>query len=359
MLRIECSGPSHIKSLIGRCLDRIREQVEGLHMIAKYRRYVISLLSIALAACGTAATKKAEAPAKVEVIGHESELLKLTLTPAAEERLGIETVNVGIGSLARIFSAHGEILVPAIDGGVPISAQNDLAALAVSQVRADGDIARARAEVALAQKAASRASALVREEAGSVRSQDEAQSALSIAVASLRSAQAQRALLGSSPASLGRQGVLWVRVAAFAGDLAQIDRSASAKVRDLGGGSVQLSARPVSAPPSANVTAGTVDLYYAIPNRGGTFRVGQRVAVDLPTTGVASGLMVSTSAVLRDAYGGEWVYARTAPHVYERRRIEINATNGEQVMIARGLTVGAEVVTAGAAELFGTEFGAK
>jgi hypothetical protein len=312
-----------------------------------------------LGACGSADKPAAEAPAKAEVIGHEAELLKLTLTPAAERRLGIETAAITAGSSARTVSAHGEIVVPAMAGGVPISAQTDLAALAANQVRAEGDIARARAEVALAQKAASRASALVQEEAGSIRSSDEAQSALSIAVANFRTAQTQRTLLGSSPAALGRQGTLWVRVAAFAGDLSQIDRGASAQVRDLGSNRLQTAARPVNALPSANATAGTVDLYYAIPNRGGAFRVGQRVAVDLPATGSASGLMVPTSAILRDAYGGEWVYVRTAPHVYERRRIEIVSTNGGQAMLGRGLSNGAQVVTAGAAELFGTEFGAK
>ena len=318
------------------------------------------MLTILLVGCGVSENApKSDKPAKVEAIGHETELLKLTLMPAAEQRLGIQTVAVGSGSSARVVSAHGEIVVPAAAGGVPTSAQTDLATLAASQVRAEGDIARARAEVALAQKAASRAAALVQEEAGSVRSRDEAQSGLSVAVANLRTAQAQRALLGSSPAALGRQGTLWVRVAAFAGDLSQVNRSAPAQVRDLGRGGPETSARPVSAPPSANATAGTVDLYFAIPNHGGAFRVGQRVAVDLPATGSTSGLMVPTSAILRDAYGGEWVYVRTAPHVYERRRIEVIATNGAAAMLGRGLTTGAQVVIAGAAELFGTEFGAK
>lgn len=328
-------------------------------MISIGRCSVVFFLSVVLASCGPSKAEKTEAPAKVEAIGHETELMKLTLSPAAERRLGISTTTTSLGQTSRTLGTHGEIVVPAMAGGIPISAQTDLAALAASQVRADGDIARWRSEIALAQKAASRASALVQEEAGSVRARDEAQSALAVATANLRTAQAQRALLGSSPAALGRQGVLWVRVAAFAGDLSQIDRRASAQVRDLASEGPQIAARPVSAPPSANAAAGTVDLYYAIPNRGGTFRVGQRVAVDLPASGKASGLTVPTSAILRDAYGGEWVYVRTAPHVYERRRIEISATSGGQAMLSRGLTDGAAVVTAGAAELFGTEFGAK
>lgn len=318
---------------------------------------ILAMLA-ALTACGSPdKASKAPAPAKVETIGHETELLKLTLTPAAEKRLGIQTIAVGMGSAARVVSTHGEIVAPAGPGGIPTTAQTDLAALAANQVRADGDIERARAELTLAQRAAVRATALVQAEAGSVRASDEAQTGVAVARVNLRTAQAQRALLGGSPSALGRQSSLWVRVATIAGDLSQINRGAAAQVRGLGGGP-GLAARPVNAPPSANATAGTVDLYYAIPNRSG-FRVGERVAVDLPATGSTSGLSVPTSAILRDIYGGEWVYVRSAPHVYERRRIEIGTSADGQVLLNRGLAPGDVVVTAGAAELFGTEFGAK
>lgn len=323
------------------------------------RPSISALFFLALAACGSAEKPATEKPAKVETIGHETELLKLTLTPAAERRLGLQTVAIGIGSMTRVVTAQGEIVAPAAGGGVPISAQTDLAALASNQVRAEGDVARARADLTLAQQAAARAAALVREEAGSVRARDEAQSAVAVAVANLRTAQAQRALLGSSPSAIGRQGILWVRVAAFAGDLGRVDRGASAQVRALSAGGPAMSARPVAAPPSANAAAGTVDLYYAIPNRGGAFRVGQRVAVDLPAVGTTSGLSVPASAILRDIYGGEWVYVRAAPRTYERRRIEVSAVTGGNALLGRGLTRGDLVVTAGAAELFGTEFGAK
>lgn len=321
--------------------------------------WVIAQLGLALVACGSREeTSKTEKPAKVESVAYESELLKLILTPQAEIRLGLEKVSIGIGSIPRVLSAHGEIVVPAADGGVPTSAQTDLAALAGNQVRADGDIARARAEVAIAEKLAARADALVREEAGSVRSRDEAQSALIVARANLSTAQAQRALLGTPLAAIGREGVLWVRVAVFAGNLASIEGNAPALVRNLGG-ALAISAHPVNAPPSANPAVSTVDLYYALPNPGGVFRIGQRVAVDLPTSSGDSGLMVPATAILRDIYGGEWVYVMTGPHSYERRRIEIIAVEGDQAMLGRGLARGDKVVTVGAAELFGTEFGAQ
>jgi hypothetical protein len=323
-------------------------------------RLVVALtFAFAVTACGSQAPPATEKPAKVELIGHERELLKITLTPAAEKRLGIATVVAGAGSATRTITVHGEVVVPAASGGVPTHAQTDLAELAASQVRAEGDIARARAELVVAQRNAERATTLLRKGIGTVRTSDEAQAAVGVAAANLRTAQRQRAMLGATPSALSRQGVLWVRAAAFAGDLGRIDRASAAQVRALGTGGAAAFVRPVAAPPSANASAGTVDLYYALPNRGGGFHVGQRVEVLLPATGSAGGIVVPAAAILRDIYGGEWVYARTAPHAYERRRVEISAANGGGIIVQRGLAAGDQVVTAGAAELFGTEFGAK
>ena len=329
-------------------------------MVAERLRILAAMLGcLLLSACGSGEPKKAAAPAKVEAIGHETELMKLTLTADAERRLGIQTIPIGAGSSTRNLPMHGEIVAPAAAGGVPITAQTDLSVLAANQVRADGDIDRARAELAVTQTAAARAAALVREEAGSVRARDEAQAAAAVARANLRTAQAQRALLGSTLTALGQQGTLWVRVAAFASDIGRINRDAPAEIRGLDGGDLVATAHPVNAPPSASATAGTVDLYYSIPNRRGTFRLGQRVLVDLPTRSRSSGLMVPASAILRDIYGGEWVYVRSAPRAYERRRIEVGAFSNGQALLSRGLARGDQVVTAGAAELFGAEFGAK
>ena len=325
------------------------------------RPVALTAFTLALSACGSGG-KPAEPvkPAKVEAIGHESELMKLTLTPQAEQRLGIAVVKIGSGSAAQTLVAQGEVVVPATGGGVPVTAQTDLATLAVNQARADGDVARMRAELGIAQRAAARAVALVQQEAGSVRQSDEAQTAVAVARANLNAAQAQRALFGQPVASMGRSGRLWVRVAVFAADLATVDRDAAARVRELGTDGPGVPVRPVSAPPSANAAAGTTDLYYAIGDGRAGLRVGQRLSVELPVQGgTTTGLTVPQSAILRDAYGGEWVYVRTKPHVYERRRIEIGSVDGGQALLSRGLAQGDAVVTAGAAELFGTEFGAK
>ncbi len=62
--------------------------------------------------------------------------------------------------------------------------------------------------------------------------------------------------------------------------------------------------------------------------------------------------------MLRDIHGATWAYERTAPRTYRRTRVLVDFTEGDTAVLAYGPAEGTEVVTAGAAELFGTEFGA-
>lgn len=323
-------------------------------------RHLALALVIPLAACGGGeSSHSAAAPSHAEAMADETELLKLTLTPQAQQRLGIQTVKVGEASAASTRQAAGEIVVPPSGaGGVPTSSISNIQQIGVQQATADGDVARARAQAALARTAFARADALVQEEAGSIRARDEAAAAVATAEAALNAALAQRRLLGPPVATLGNQPLVWVRVSVFGSDIAAIHRGAAVTVRPLGEDGRAREARPVQAVPSANVAAGTVDLFYALPNRDGIFRVGQRVAVDLPLSGQTSGLSVPSTAILRDIYGGEWVYQKTAANVFVRQRVEVRSEAGGRALLSRGLTPGAAIVTDGAAELFGTEFGA-
>ena len=69
-------------------------------------------------------------------------------------------------------------------------------------------------------------------------------------------------------------------------------------------------------------------------------------------------LVVPDAALLYDLHGGTWVYETLGNHTYTRRRVEVGGQAGSKVIITRGLREGQNVVTAGAAEIFGTEFGA-
>ena len=73
--------------------------------------------------------------------------------------------------------------------------------------------------------------------------------------------------------------------------------------------------------------------------------------------GATQGLAVPTAAIVRDINGGEWVYRKTGDNSYMRQRIEVASVSGDTALLSRGLERGAEIVTDGAAELFGTEFG--
>lgn len=322
------------------------------------RSILILVPACLLVSCGSQPSAAPPAPAKVEAVAHESDLLRLTLTREAQVRLGITTVRVGVGSANATRLTSGEIVVPAGVGGVPTNSVSNLQQLGIQQVAADGEVARTRAQLGLARIAFERAAALVREEAGSVRARDEAAAALATAKAAADAAGAQRRLLGPAIRSLANQSNLWVRVPVFGSDVGAIERGRAATIRPLGNTGAPRAARPVQAPPSANVVAGTVDLYFALDNRDRAYRVGQRVGVTLPIAGGSTdGLSVPTSAIVRDIYGGEWVYAKIAPDKFIRQRIEVASTQGDRAILSRGLTPGAEVVTAGAAELFGTEFG--
>lgn len=332
-------------------------------MTVRYGTAMRNLLFLALpviaAGCGDSGSKSAPPPAHAELIAHETELLKLTLTPGAQRRLGIKTERVGGGSARRVRQAAGEIVVPPMTAnGVPTNSLSNLQQIGSGQAVADGEVARTRAQARLAHIALNRAEALVREEAGSVRARDEAAAALAAADAAADAARQQRRLLGPAVGALGNQAHLWVRASVFASDLAGLARSAKAMVRPLGAEGESRAAQPVQAPPSANGTAGTVDIYYMLDNRDRAFRVGQRVSVDLPLTGQSRGLSVPSSAILRDIYGGEWVYCRTGKDTFVRQRIEVASEKDGRALLSRGLQAGVEVVTVGAAELFGTEFGA-
>lgn len=163
-------------------------------------------LLLLLPGCGADSSESASAPAKAEPIAHESELLKLTLTPEAQARLGIATVHVASGSATEVRQASGEIVIPPIAaGGMPMGSGSNLQQTGAQQSAADGEVARATAQARLARIALSRAEGLVREEAGRVRARDEAAAALASANAALQAAQAQRRLLGPAVAAMEGQ----------------------------------------------------------------------------------------------------------------------------------------------------------
>jgi RND family efflux transporter MFP subunit len=152
---------------------------------------------------------------------------------------------------------------------------------------------------------------------------------------------------------------VWLRVSVYVGDLSKIDRAADVLIVPLGINSndIVIKAKPVNGPPLSNPAMASSDLYYELMNEMDEFRIGQKVMAFLPLRSSEKNVIIFSSAVIYDMYGGSWVYVKNAPLTYERRRVEISHTPGNMAVITRGLEAGEEIAITAVAELYGTEFG--
>ncbi|MEO5818972.1 MAG: efflux RND transporter periplasmic adaptor subunit [Vicinamibacteraceae bacterium] len=377
------------------------------------------LTAVLTTACGAPPPAKSTPAAKVTAGVTEASLTTITLTADATRRLGIETAAIEQRGVARTRTVGGEVTAPgaaqstvtapfagtveATIGANRIGTSVEQGAVIVRLVplaASDRD-ARVEAQRALdeaegrqtqATQRAERAARLASNGAGSRRAAEDAQGDLVVANAALKAAQerlrlasrgvnASGALALAAPISAVLQGLhvtpgqpvtsgaplfdvvrldsVWIRVPLFAGDIEQVDRRAQARVVALGasGSAPGTAAEPVPAPPSADAATAAVDLYYALANAGGALRPGQRVSVRLPLVAGSQSLVAPGAAILHDSYGGTWVYEARDAHVFVRRRVSVVDVVGPLAVLDRGPLAGTRVVTTGAAELFGTEFG--
>ena len=327
-------------------------------------------LAVLIAGCKPAnsppAAKASGPPAKVIT---ENDLSTIILKPEAEQRLGIATVPLEVKKVERSRPLGGELLLPlgradgvngkSIFSLLPSMTPAELVRVGEMQVDANGQVAATQVELDAAKVALERAQNLVAGSAGTQRGVDDARTRLQLAEAALQTARERRALLGAPLFDAIRTNVLWVRVSVYVGDLDQMNRAAPATVSSLGGSrnkSVR-AARPVAVPYSPASAPATAELFYELDNADGKLRPGEKVSVAVPLQGETESSVVPAAAVLYDIHGGTWVYENTAPQAFTRRRVEIRYVNGNDAVLARGPKPGAKIVTAGAAELFGTEFG--
>jgi hypothetical protein len=73
--------------------------------------------------------------------------------------------------------------------------------------------------------------------------------------------------------------------------------------------------------------------------------------------GGATRRVIPYAAVLYDANGETWTYTNPAPLVFVRQRVTVESIKGDQAVLTDGPATGTPVVTVGAPELYGTEFG--
>jgi RND family efflux transporter MFP subunit len=384
------------------------------------RLILLVLLAAAMVSCSGSGSGPAahDPPATVEHPRTETELSTVKLTPEAVKRLGIETVAVRMEAAAATRTLGGEIVVPegrgvvvtapvagTLTGAAPprpgqrvrrgerlmtiaplVPAERD------QRIEAQRAVTAAEAEELAARQRLQRLEQLLKDGAASLRSVEEARAQHQVAMAALTAARER--LAGASTNPVGARGelivsapfdgvvqaisavpgqtvaasarlldlaqvdTLWVRVPVYAGDARAVDDTQRATVRRLGETTARMSAVRATAPLQGDPSAASVDLYYALASHGGTLRPGERVLVELPLTTTEQRFVVPDTAVLYDIHGATWVYEDLGGNAYTRRRIEVARHAGDSAVVRRGLSAGVRVVTAGAAELFGTEFGA-
>ncbi|RKH30146.1 HlyD family efflux transporter periplasmic adaptor subunit [Corallococcus sp. AB030] len=366
--------------------------------------------------------KPAAPPPAAVVNSHvtEASLATVTLQPQAEARLDLRVQPVEKRSAERRRMLGGEVVVPSgnalvvtapVAGGVVAEGGTALRPGAtvkrgdvllrlvplatvdrdlLAQARRAADVARARDEVSAERLA--RAERVLADGAGTARAVEEARAERAVAGSELVAARTRLELVSRSPLESDvsmrilapRDGVLrqvsvapgqtvtagaplfevvgvtanWVRVPLFVDEVHRVKPDAPVRVHALLSGQDEgVEALPVMGPPSADPVSATVDRFYELP-ASARFAPGQRVGVSLRFDAGEALLSVPASAVVYDALGGAWVYVREAEHVYARGRVDVVRQEGTDLLLGRGPREGTPVVTVGAAELFGTEFGA-
>jgi cobalt-zinc-cadmium efflux system membrane fusion protein len=388
----------------------------------RWSQTLLITLAASLAACSGGApaanAEKKEAPASIANPTSEAALTTVTLSREAVQRLGIETTAAKVEQLSGTRTLGGEVVVP--EGrSVTVSAPVAGTLIAAGPVRPGSSVARgdtlfrlvplvpterdqrieaeravsaAEAEEQVARQRVQRLEQLLKDGAASVRAVEEARAQQGVVVAALAAARDRLNVVTRNP--IGPQGEiaissplagilqsvsaapgqavsastplfqvaqvdpLWIRVPVYAGDAAGIDAAKPAAVSVLGSAGPLRSARRVSAPPRADPTAASIDLFYELSSERTPLQPGERVTVQVPLLASERGLVLPESAVVFDVHGATWVYEDLGGGRFARRRVEIARYVADRALISRGVAPGTNVVTVGVAELFGTEFGA-
>ena len=277
----------------------------------------------------------------------------------------------------------------------PIISADARANLVNSLADADSLVNVTKSQVEATQIALNRAKKLLEDLVGSQRNVDEANAAHEIALRNLEAAHAKRNALykvvnlgtvepieikspqagiisnifavtdqlvsaGNPIVEISTLNSLWVRIPIPAGDLEAIDQQAEAKIQPLSATSKAdyLIAKPVKAPPTADILTSSTHLYYAIQSDHSALGPMQRVSVTLNTQSKSiKALTLPWSAVVFDVYGGSWVYTQQSKNLYERKRVFLDYVSGNRAIISDGPPEGSKIVVNGALELFGVETG--
>ena len=377
---------------------------------------LFALLAAAALASGSsnadAAASASSGPAASSVQNGvpEAQLTTVTLTPEAVRRLGLTTTPVERRVVPASTVHGGEVMSPPgqrmtvtapLSGMITAPADTAFPAagirlragatvLRIVPLPATADLMSLQETVTLRRAQLSRTTALLAAGGASQEQLDLVRVELARAEAAVRVAQggslkpgepvnalalttpssAELHALHVAPGQVVAAGVplfdlvgtnaLWIRVPVYPGAVSAINPGANATIAPLSAwsGSAGRKAVRVSGPTTADASAISSDLYYALAGAEATgFRVGERVRVTLELGRGSESLAVPESAIWRDINGGAWVYVQHAPGKFARARVDLERISGGVAALRRGPTVGTPVVNTAVAELAGAEFG--
>ena len=86
-----------------------------------------------------------------------------------------------------------------------------------------------------------------------------------------------------------------------------------------------------------------------------TEQAADRLGLEMVPVDGAEKLVVPYAALLYDPNGVTWVYVSVEPLIFMRQAIVVDSIQGDDVFLSEGPEAGANVVTLGATELFGSE----
>ena len=87
-----------------------------------------------------------------------------------------------------------------------------------------------------------------------------------------------------------------------------------------------------------------------------TEKAAERLGLEtVPVVAQEGQVVIPYAALLYDPSGQAWVYVNVEPLVFVRQAITVDSIQGDQAFLSEGPEAGANVVTMGATELYGSE----
>jgi hypothetical protein len=162
-----------------------------------------------------------------------------------------------------------------------------------------------------------------------------------------------------APVRAPATGEVWILVTLSPAELERLAKDKPARLLPLATRDkfeYDLVARPSGMPPLEDMKRSMLSLYYVVPGKDHGLAINNRMRVELQVLGSEEKQkVVPYSAVYYDGKGTSWVYTNPKPLEFERKRIRVERVVGDLAVLSEGPAVGTNVVTIGAALLYGAE----